>query len=211
MKQGEDHLVSNRATVVLGTSNRHKVDEFSLLLRGLDLRLETPGELGLQEEPQESGSTSADIARSKAVWYARRLGHWVLADDTVLLVDALGGAPGIHTARYAGPSATAEENRRLLIEQLGDTPLWRRTARFVCHLVLVDPKGAVQAGTTGRCCGRIIYRPRGPTDFGYDCLFELIEYRRTLAQLGPVAKAVLSHRGRAVRQMLPEIALLPFS
>ncbi len=194
--------------LVLGTGNPHKVEEFTALLRGLGLSLTTPRRLGFRQLAEERGSTPAAIARSKAVFYARRLEHWVLADDTALHVDALGGFPGVHTARYAGPGATAEQNRRLLLAQLAGIDPEQRTARFVCHLVLADPRGTIRAESEGRCCGQILLAPRGPAHFGYDCLFELPEYHRTLAQLGPVAKAVLTHRGRAVQKMLPAIGRL---
>ncbi len=143
---------------------------------------------------EETGSTLRENAELKAVAYARHFGLWTLADDTALEVDALNGAPGIHTARYAEPQATAAENRRRLLAELAELPLERRGARFVCQLVLADPAGNIRAAAVGHCQGRIALAEAGPGGFGYDSLFEVREYHRTFAQLGPAAKSILSHR-----------------
>jgi XTP/dITP diphosphohydrolase len=131
----------------------------------------------------------------------------VLADDTGLEVDALDGRPGIHTARYAGPAATPQSNRRRLLDELADVPPKRRTARFVCALALADPAGNIRAEASGQLRGRIRTTPAGSGGFGYDALFEIVEYHRTLAELGDVARAWLSHRGRAVGRLLLESSL----
>ena len=96
----------------------------------------------------------------------------------------LGSRPGVFSARYSGPDATDESNNRLLLEQLGDTPLEQRTARFVCHIAVADPSGEIQAESDASCRGRILFEPRGDDGFGYDPLFEIVEYHRTFAELG---------------------------
>ena len=116
---------------------------------------------------------------------------------------ALAGAPGIFSARYAGPRATDAANNVKLLDQLGGTPLERRTAHYVCHLVLADPVGRIRAEGVGACYGRIRLEPAGNGGFGYDPLFEIPEYHRTFGQLAPVVKAALSHRARAVAQWIP--------
>ena len=124
------------------------------------------------------------------------------------MVDALGGAPGIHTARYAGPNAAPADNRRRLLAELDAVPLERRGARFMCHLALADPSGGDPRTAEGCCHGRICTAPAGDEGFGYDPLFEIIEFRRTFAELGLTTRSVLSHRARAMEKMIPQIAQL---
>ena len=181
-------------TLVLGTHNPGKAAEFRELLRTggwplADLR-EFPATSGVEE----NGSTVADNVRWKACSAATRLERWVLADDTVLEVDALQGAPGIYTARFAGPQATAEANRQRLLEQLCGVPTEQRDARFVCHLVLADPSGRIRGEAPGYCRGRIRTHAAGSGGFGYDSLFEIVEYHRTLAELADVTAGCLTHR-----------------
>ncbi len=147
----------------------------------------------------EAGATLADNARLKASGYARQIGRWVVADDTGLEVDALGGAPGIRSARYAGEGATARQNCAKLLAELEFVPDARRRAQFVCHLAVADPAGRIAMESRGTCRGRILRESKGSGGFGYDVLFEIVECRRTLAELGPVATGVLGHRGRALR------------
>jgi XTP/dITP diphosphohydrolase len=197
-----------KRTLLVGTSNGGKVAELSELLAPAGLRLISLAELGSPPAVAETGHTLAENAARKAVAYARHAAQWTLADDTGLFVDALGGAPGIHTARYAGPLASSADNRRRLLDELADVPPARRTAHFACSLCLADPTGAVRATSSGRMNGRIRAGEAGSSGFGYDALFEIVEYRRTLAELGLAATAMLSHRARAVEQMLLEIAAL---
>ncbi len=157
---------------------------------------------------EETGDTVAENAAIKATAYARACGLWTLADDTALAVDALGGAPGIHTARYAGPNAAPADNRRRLLAELEGVALERRGAHFTCHLALADPTGQVRATSEGRCHGRISTAPAGDEGFGYDPLFEIIEFRRTFAELSLASRSVLSHRARAMEKMLPQIVHL---
>jgi len=195
-------------TLVLGTSNAGKAAEFRGLLREGGWRLlDLTAFAGLRPF-WEDGSTFAENARAKARQLAVQAKQWVLADDTGLEVDALDGAPGIHSARFAGPEASAQANRQRLLAELSSEPLERRGARFVCHLALADSGGLVRAEASGSCRGRIRFQPAGDGGFGYDCLFEIVEYHRTLAELGGAATSCLSHRARAVRALWPTLVRL---
>lgn len=191
--------------LVLGTANRKKGLELADLFGPLGLEVRTLADFGPLAPVAEDGQTFAENARLKAIGYARLLNSWVLADDSGLAVDALDGAPGVFSARYSGPGATDVLNNQRLLQELSDVPLDCRSARFVCHMALSDPGGVVCAESEGACRGRIIFEPRGPHGFGYDPLFEVLEYHRTFAELGPTVKAVLSHRARAATAMIPAI------
>ncbi len=188
--------------LVLATGNPHKVRELRQLLRPLPIRLGSLADFAGIGPVDEDGKTLAENARRKAVGYARSLGKWVLADDTGLEVDALRGAPGVRSARFAGEGATMAENRSRLLEELAEVPGPDRTARFVCHLAVADPAGRILAEAAGACRGRLRCTAAGEFGFGYDSLFEIVEYRRTLAELGPAATAAIGHRGRGVRRLV---------
>lgn len=192
--------------LLFASSNPHKVREVRQILEtegievmGLDALDRCP------PEPVEDGATFADNARIKAVHYAAATGRWCLADDSGLAVDALGGAPGVHSARYAGVDADREArdraNNARLLRELGGVPPAKRTARFICAMCLCSPDGAVVAETTGAVEGVIGQAPRGRNGFGYDPLFELPALGRTSAELPPEKKNALSHRGDAARKM----------
>jgi XTP/dITP diphosphohydrolase len=193
-------------SLLLGTSNRGKVAELVELFAPVGLSLVSLADLGAPPEVAETGQTLAENAALKATAYARCYRCWTLADDTSLSVDALGGAPGLFTARYAGPKATAADNRQRLLTELAGVPLTNRTAHFTCHLALADPEGVIRATSEGRCHGRIRLEPEGTGGFGYDPLFELMEYRLTFAELGGAGKTLLSHRARAAEQMAKRLA-----
>jgi len=202
-RRQEDPLGEVTWVLVLGTFNRKKGEELAGLLDLSGIQIITLAHFSGVHPVEEDGQTFAENARRKAAGYARQTGHWVLADDSGLEVDALGGRPGVHSARYAGPGANDAANRRRLLAELADTPLEKRAAAFVCHLALADPSGAIRAEACGRCRGRITFIEQGEQGFGYDPLFEILEYHRTFGQLGPVAKGRLSHRGRAIEQIRP--------
>jgi len=191
---------------VLGTANRKKVDELAGLLAPAGVRWQTLADFAGALDVAEEGDTFAANAVLKATRQARHLRRWLLADDSGLTVDALGGAPGVLSHRYSGPDATDASNNRLLLEQLGSLPAEKRTARFVCHMVLSDPEGQIRAESEGYCQGRIAFELRGAQGFGYDPLFEVVEYHRTFGELGLAVKACLSHRARAARLILPALA-----
>jgi XTP/dITP diphosphohydrolase len=194
--------------LLLGTANRKKGLELADLLRAVDVELRTLADFSVDFEVAEDGDTFAANARLKAAGYAKHLGQWVLADDSGLLVDALDGKPGVFSARYSGPDATDASNNRLLLDELGDLPLERRSARFVCHISVADPAGQIQAESEAACCGRILFEPRGANGFGYDPLFEIVEYHRSFAEFGLRSKAHMSHRARAAGRIIPDLQRL---
>jgi len=200
--------MTSKPLLVLGTANRKKGEELAGLLGDVGLELRTLADFPHAIEVAEEGKTFAENAKLKATKQARHLGRWVLGEDSGLVVDALDGAPGVFSARYSGPNATDESNNRLLLDRLGQTPLEQRTARYVCHMTLSDPSGTVRAESQGFCTGRILFQPEGTHGFGYDPLFEVVEYHRSFGVLGPAVKGRLSHRGRAARQLIPALVEL---
>jgi len=194
--------------LVLGTGNRKKGAELAALFTPLGLVVQTLADFPKAIQVEETGTTFAENAACKAIEQARHLGRWVLGEDSGIEVDTLGGAPGVFSARYSGPGATDAANNAHLLAQLGETPLEDRSAHYVCHMTLSDPAGQVAAESEAICRGRILFAPRGEHGFGYDPLFELVEYHRTFGQLSPVAKACLSHRARAARRLVPKLARL---
>jgi XTP/dITP diphosphohydrolase len=194
--------------LILGTANRKKGLELADLLRPVGARLRTLADFPSTFRVVEDGDTFAENARLKAAGYAKTLSRWVLADDSGLLVDALGGEPGVFSARYAGPAATDDANNCLLLDRLKDLPLERRTAQFVCHIAVADATGEIRAQSEAACRGRILFEPRGQSGFGYDPLFEVVEYHRSFAEFGLRVKAVLSHRARAACRLIPQLVQL---
>jgi XTP/dITP diphosphohydrolase len=191
--------------LVVGTHNAKKGAELVELLEPHGFHVETLADLGVTFEVVEDGESFAANAALKAVQLARRLKQWVLADDSGLEVDALNGEPGIYSARFAGADADDEDNNRLLLARLNGLPPEARTARYVCHVTVADPSGAVRAESHGTCAGCIRRVPIGTNGFGYDPLFEVVEYHRTFGELGPCVKRALSHRSRALRAIVPQL------
>ncbi|MBL7043906.1 MAG: RdgB/HAM1 family non-canonical purine NTP pyrophosphatase [Pirellulaceae bacterium] len=194
--------------LVLGTHNRKKGKELERLLAPYGFQLRTLADFPDAVEVVEDGDSFAANAQKKAVEQASRLGQWLIGEDSGLAVDALDGAPGIYSARYTGEDANDKSNNRYLLEQLTNTPLARRTAHYTCHITLSDPGGNVRADCEARCHGRIAMEPKGSSGFGYDPLFEVVEYHRTFGELGETVKSVLSHRSRAIAQIVPQILVL---
>ena len=190
--------------LVLASGNAHKVRELSELLAPLGCPLQSLADFPATVPVIEDGATTAENARTKASGYARQLGQWVLADDTALEVDALCGAPGVRSSRYAGDEATMADNRAKLLVDLSHVPRDQRAARFICHLAVADPCGEIIAEAVGRCEGRIRHVAAvGDFGFGYDCLFEVEGCGgRTLAELSPSETALVGHRGQAVRALV---------
>jgi XTP/dITP diphosphohydrolase len=190
-----------KAEVVLASANAGKLRELRALLAGLPVRVVGLDELPGVELPEEGEDYATNaIAKARAVAAASR--RPALGDDSGIEVEALGGAPGPRSARF-GPDAAAR-NRRLL-EALAGVATARRGARFVCVVALATPNGDV-ATARGECAGRILSAPRGAGGFGYDPVFEPLEAAgRSMAELSPAEKHRLSHRGRAVRALLPAI------
>ena len=132
----------------------------------------------------------------------------MLADDSGLAVDALSGAPGVLSARYAGGHGDDEANNRKVLDELASVPDERRGAAFVCALALADPEGTIRLEADGACRGRITRGPRGENGFGYDPLFLIPEYHRTFGELSPLVKHQLSHRSRAFARLRPGLERL---
>ena len=197
-----------RPLLVLGTTNRKKGQELAELLSDLPLDLKTLGDFPEAPQVLEDGQTFADNAAKKASELARALKSWVLGEDSGICVDALGGRPGVYSARYAGPAAGDEANNRKLLAELRETPDENRTASYVCTMAVSDPSGQIRAEAEGRCHGLITREPRGSGGFGYDPLFLLREYHHTFAELPPIVKAHLSHRARAVYRLRPQLMQL---
>lgn len=191
--------------LVLGSSNAKKLVELRDLLDSSAIRLTSLADIPEAIQVEESGTTFVENARLKATVQARHLKRWVLAEDSGLSVDALGGRPGVYSARYADLHATDEQNNRKLLAELGDLPRGKRTAFFTCQVCVSDPEGVVRLESCGHCRGIIIEAPIGEHGFGYDPLFLVPEYHRTFAQLGPVTKKALSHRSRAMRIIVPKL------
>ncbi len=191
--------------LVLGTHNQKKRRELEILLAPYGIQLMTLGEFPNALEVEETGETFQANAALKATVQAKHLGQWVLGEDSGLSVDALGGAPGVYSARFAGLDATDELNNALLLEKLADAPLEKRTAKYTCHMTLSDPDGNERINCFGECHGRILFKQAGKAGFGYDPLFEIPEYHQTFGELGDAVKSVLSHRARANRKFVPQL------
>lgn len=201
-------MMASRRRLVLGTNNRKKRQELIELLEPLGLELRTLGDYPHAVDVDETGATFAENARLKAALQARNLGEWVLGEDSGLAVDALDGRPGVYSARYSGPGATDEANNRKLLEDLAQVPWERRAAHYVCHASLADPSGEIRAESVGKCQGRIRFTAAGAGGFGYDPLFEIVEYHRTFGELGGAVKAAISHRSRALRGLTQQVGKL---
>ncbi len=189
--------------LIIGSNSTKKVQELLALLPGDLVAVRSLLDFGPVPEVEETGSTFAENANLKASGYAKQCNAWVLADDSGLSVDALGGAPGVFSARFAGQPTNDQANNALLLQRLAEVPPAQRTAHYTCHLSLADPGGNIRLEATGVCHGAIGTQPAGTGGFGYDPLFIIPELHRTFAELGPMVKQVVSHRGRALRQFLP--------
>lgn len=188
--------------LLLATNNQGKLDELRSLLNGLNLELVSPSDLGLDLQVKERGLNYLENAVLKAAIFADAARMWTLADDTGLEVEALDGAPGLYSARYAPyPGATDSDRRRHLIENLKAHPRpWK--AAFHCVIALVGPEGSPIV-TRGICQGDIIPEDRGHGGFGYDRIFRLAETGLTMAELTPEQKNRVSHRALAVGKLIP--------
>lgn len=188
--------------VLLATQNRGKVKELQDLLLAEDIEVLSLGDLGEWEDVEETGATFADNAAVKARIAAQRTGLVSLADDSGLEVDALQGAPGVYSARYAGEPKDDDRNNDKLLQELEGVPEEQRTGRFRCALVIACPNGEEYL-TEGTVEGRILNERRGKEGFGYDPLFYLPDFGRTMAQLNLSQKNKISHRAQAFRQAVP--------
>ena len=193
--------------ILLATANRGKLHEIQALLAGLPLRLLIPADLGLSLQVAETGDSYAVNAALKATAFARLAGMLALADDSGLEVDALGGLPGVRSARFSPlPGATDADRRSYLLEQLAGIPRpW--TAHFHCTVALAEADGEITY-FEGDCPGEIIPAERGTNGFGYDPIFLLPELGHTMAELSTDEKNQLSHRARAIKAAIPTLRRL---
>lgn len=202
--------------LLLASNNAKKLRELRAILEeldGVDVHVVTPAEIGGLPEVDEDQPSFAGNAAKKAMSAARASGMWSLADDSGLEVDALDGAPGVRSARFAGEHGDDAANNALLVEKLHGVHEDRRGAQFVCALALARPDASIALEIRGTARGRILLAPRGTHDFGYDPLFLFTEpgfpqTGRGFAELSPREKAAVSHRGRALRELarsLPDV------
>ncbi|MDR2117087.1 MAG: non-canonical purine NTP pyrophosphatase [Planctomycetaceae bacterium] len=210
-------------SIVLGTNNKKKGAELTELLAPFNIEVRILADFENKIDVVEDGTTFLENARKKASEQARFLKAWVIGEDSGLSVDILGGAPGVYSARYAVLSekseksekisekfseqlnASDEDNNRLLLEKLGNTPLEKRTAHYTCAAALADPNGNIQKEYEQYCRGKIRFEPAGTGGFGYDPLFEITEYHRTFGELTLAVKQTISHRARTMRLLIPTI------
>lgn len=190
-----------RRAIVVGSFNPKKAAEMVALLSGLEIPVRSAAEFAGVEPMPEDGATFAENSALKAQGLARQIASTemlgVVADDSGLEVDALDGRPGIYSARYAGEDATDPERMQRILEELGDLPPERRTARFRCHVTFADAN-RILIETEGTVEGRIGFVPAGDFGFGYDPIFIPDGYDKTFAELGAAVKHKISHRARAL-------------
>lgn len=177
---------------IIATHNADKIQEFRRILEPLSIKAVSAD----LPEVEETGATFAENAYLKAISAFHAAGKPAVADDSGLEVDALGGAPGIYSARYAGENATNEQRIAKLLNELGDVPEEKRTARFVCAICCILPNGDLLTAR-GECPGKIAFAPRGTDGFGYDPVF--LTGEKTFAELSAEEKDDISHRGKALR------------
>ena len=190
--------------LLIATANAGKVREFREMLGAGRFAYSDLSQHPPVAPVEETGATFLANACLKACGYATHFNTWALADDSGLEVDALGGAPGVHSARWAalnGTGASDADNNVTLLKQLENVPDDRRTARFVCVLALADPGGRIILTARDSVEGRVLRSPRGSGGFGYDPLFYIESLGRTTAELSPGQKHEISHRGKALRRL----------
>ena len=185
--------------LLLATTNRHKLEEYSAIFSDIRFELLSLYDVRLDINVEETGTTFAENAVLKAQTYAQATDMLSLADDSGLEIDALGGAPGVYSARFAGVNTSYEERFRLIEQQLQGLPMEQRTARFRCSIALAEPSG-YYCVVEGVIEGQIAESPRGDHGFGYDPIFLVPELGKTTAELTPDQKNRISHRGHAAQK-----------
>ncbi|HVE59150.1 MAG TPA: XTP/dITP diphosphatase [Pyrinomonadaceae bacterium] len=188
--------------LLVATNNAGKIKELDELLADLPIRL-----FGLRDfentfEPEETGATFADNAVLKANSYALQTGFWALSDDSGLEVEALNGAPGVFSARYAGENANDQERIVKLLDELTEKGGKSRRARFVCAMAIADETGEIKFQAEGICDGKIALKPRGTNGFGYDPIFVPEGYEQTFGELSSAIKGKISHRAQAIGKIM---------
>ncbi len=213
MDRAGNQASSSPIVLILGSRNCGKCREMAELIAPpwepepwmarLDIR--SLDDFPAVPEVVEDADSFAGNARKKASEVARAVSAWVLADDSGLAVDALGGQPGVLSARYAGEPSDDQANNRKLLAAIAGVPDDRRLAAFHCALALASPSGAIVVETEGICRGRLTREARGSQGFGYDPLFMIVEYHKTFGELSPLVKHQISHRARAFAALRPAL------
>jgi XTP/dITP diphosphohydrolase len=188
------------AKLLVASQNPGKLGEMRQLVDGLGLEVVSPGELGLREAPDETGTTFLENAALKARYYAVRSGLLTVADDSGISVDALGGGPGLYSSRFGGEGASDADRNRLLLERLAGRPPEERGARFTSAVALVE-EGELVFQVVETVEGRIAERPLGDNGFGYDPIFFYPPFGRTFGQVAREEKDRVSHRGKAFARL----------
>lgn len=198
----------NLKEVVIATGNKDKLREIGEILKDFNLKVLSMKDLGLEGlEIVEDGRSFEENALIKAKTVMGKTGRLTIADDSGLEVDILDNRPGIHSARFAGPNASDEDNNKKLLNLLGDLALEKRRARFVCSMAAAFPNGHTIV-LRGECPGTIGFQPKGEAGFGYDPLFIVEGYNKTFAQLGEEVKNRISHRAIALQKLKEELNIL---
>jgi len=191
--------------MVIASTNQGKISEIRAAFQGLPVEIHSLAEFGTIPEVEETGKTFAENALLKARYYVNHTGMACLADDSGLEADALAGAPGVYSARFAGDTASDEDNNQKLLAALHGVSDIQRSARFRCVLAFLDTDGAAITAD-GVCEGRILEAPRGAGGFGYDPLFYMPELGATLSEISLAEKNAVSHRGQALKIMAKKLA-----
>jgi XTP/dITP diphosphohydrolase len=184
--------------LLMATTNQHKLEEYRAIFSRGSFKLLSLRDIQLDLDIEETGTTFAENAELKALEYARASGMLTLADDSGIEIDALGGAPGVYSARFAGYETPYEQRFNIILEQLKDVPPAQRTARFVCAITIAEPTGLYRT-VEAAWEGLIADKPRGNNGFGYDPIFLVPEFGQTSAELPPDLKNSMSHRSKAAR------------
>ena len=186
--------------MIVATRNNGKIREIRDALQGLGLRIYGLSDFSDVPEIEEDGNSFTENALKKARFYSKHFGKLTIADDSGLEVDSLEGLPGVYSARYAGERASSQENNQKLLREIQGVPISKRGARFKCVMAVRSPDGR-EAIAEGSCKGRIGFKGKGGKGFGYDPLFILPKYGKTMAELSLQEKNRVSHRGKALRKL----------
>ena len=198
----------SESLLVLASRNRKKLVEISELLAPHHIPVKCVADFPDVPDVVEDGETFEENAAKKARETALRLHTWTLGEDSGLRVDALGGAPGVYSARYAGEPSDDEKNNAKLLQALAGVADEKRGSGYICCVAIADPTGAIRLSVSGTCRGRILHEPKGTNGFGYDPYFLIPELHQTFGELSPAVKRHLSHRARAFERLLPKLVCL---
>jgi XTP/dITP diphosphohydrolase len=186
--------------LVVATKNLKKLEEIKEILKGLNFKITSLADCRKPPVIVENGKTFKENAVKKAVKIARFSGKLTMGEDSGLCVNALGGKPGVYSARFAGRGKSDEKNNTKLLRSLGGLKLSQRKAYYACAVALADKSGLIGV-VEGRCGGVIDFSPKGDSGFGYDPIFRIPKYKKTFAQLGPLIKHKMSHRFKALEKV----------